>query len=180
MDFEDVGDNWRRVDERGLRPVVAIPTTAGTGAEVGRAAVITDSERRLKRLIFHPKMMPGRVIADPELTVGMPRSLTVYTGFDAMAHSLEAFCAPGFHPMADGVALEALRLIRPTTRNACRQDKKGAAHANTGSPFLSSRPNLSGVVERKDTFRGGLQHKGTLLELFEVSFSCLVGELVEP
>ena len=92
--------------------MVAIPTTAGTGAEVGRAAVITDSERRLKRLIFHPKMMPGRVIADPELTVGMPRSLTVYTGFDAMAHSLEAFCAPGFHPMADGVALEALRLIR--------------------------------------------------------------------
>lgn len=111
-DFEDVGDNWTRIHELGLAPVVAIPTTAGTGAEVGRASVITDSEKKSKRLIFHPKMMPGRVIADPELTVGMPTKLTVYTGFDALAHCLEAFCAPGFHPMADGVALEGLALIR--------------------------------------------------------------------
>lgn len=111
-DFEDVGDNWKQVIELGMAPVVAIPTTAGTGAEVGRAAVITDVESKSKKLIFHPKMMPGRVIADPELTAGMPEKLTVYTGFDALAHCLEAFCAPGFHPMADGIALEGLALIR--------------------------------------------------------------------
>jgi alcohol dehydrogenase class IV len=111
-DFEDVGDNWTRVQVAGMAPVVAVPTTAGTGAEVGRAAVITDSEKKSKRLIFHPQMMPGRVIADPELTAGMPSKLTVYTGFDALAHCLEAFCAPGFHPMADGIALEGLALIR--------------------------------------------------------------------
>jgi alcohol dehydrogenase len=115
-DFEDVGDNWKRVQEAGMAPVVSVPTTAGTGAEVGRAAVITDSEKRSKRLIFHPRMMPGRVIADPELTAGMPEKLTVYTGFDALAHCLEAFCAPGFHPMADGIALEGLALIRDNLR----------------------------------------------------------------
>lgn len=115
-DYEDVGDNWKRVNEAGMAPVVSVPTTSGTGAEVGRAAVITDSEKKTKRLIFHPKMMPGRVIADPELTAGMPGRLTVYTGFDALAHCLEAFCAPGFHPMADGIALEGLALIRDNLR----------------------------------------------------------------
>ncbi len=115
-DFEDVGDNWTRIHELGMAPVVAVPTTAGTGAEVGRAAVITDSEKKSKRLIFHPKMMPGKVVADPELTAGMPQKLTVFTGFDALAHCLEAFCAPGFHPMADGVALEGLALIRDNLR----------------------------------------------------------------
>lgn len=115
-DFEDVGDNWKRINEAGMAPVVSVPTTSGTGAEVGRAAVITDSEKKSKRLIFHPRMMPGRVIADPELTAGMPAKLTVYTGFDALAHCLEAFCAPGFHPMADGIALEGLALIRDNLR----------------------------------------------------------------
>ncbi len=115
-DFEDVGDNWKLIHELGMAPVVSIPTTSGTGAEVGRAAVITDSVAKSKRLIFHPKMMPGRVIADPELTVGMPAKLTAYTGFDALAHCLEAFCAPGFHPMADGIALEGLALIRDNLR----------------------------------------------------------------
>lgn len=115
-DYEDVGDNWKRVNEGGMAPVVSVPTTSGTGAEVGRAAVITDSVKKTKRLIFHPKMMPDRVIADPELTAGMPARLTVYTGFDALAHCLEAFCAPGFHPMADGIALEGLALIRDNLR----------------------------------------------------------------
>lgn len=115
-DFEDVGDNWKLVHELGMAPVVSVPTTSGTGAEVGRAAVITDSAAKSKRLIFHPRMMPGRVIADPELTVGMPAKLTAYTGFDALAHCLEAFCAPGFHPMADGIALEGLALIRDNLR----------------------------------------------------------------
>ena len=120
-DFEDVGDNWRRVNEAGMAPVVSVPTTSGTGAEVGRAAVITDGERKSKRLIFHPRMMPGRVIADPELTAGMPTRLTVYTGFDALAHCLEAFCAPGFHPMADGIALEGLALIRDNLRKVAAE-----------------------------------------------------------
>lgn len=129
-DFEDVGDNWKRVHELGMAPVISVPTTSGTGAEVGRAAVITDSEKKSKRLIFHPKMMPGRVIADPELTAGMPKKLTVYTGFDALAHCLEAFCAPGFHPMADGIALEGLALIRDNLRKVAAEpqnmDARGA------------------------------------------------------
>ncbi|MDH3703655.1 MAG: iron-containing alcohol dehydrogenase [Alphaproteobacteria bacterium] len=109
-DFEDVGDNWRRADAAAIAPVVAIPTTAGTGSEVGRAAVITQGDSGIKRIIFHPGMMPQAVVADPELCVGLPPNLTAATGMDALTHSLEAFCAPGFHPLADGVALEGLRL----------------------------------------------------------------------
>ncbi len=126
-DFEDVGDNWKLINEMAMAPVVSIPTTSGTGAEVGRAAVITDSVAKSKRLIFHPKMMPGRVIADPELTVGMPAKLTAYTGFDALAHCLEAFCAPGFHPMADGIALEGLALIRDNLRTVVAEPQNLAA-----------------------------------------------------
>lgn len=126
-DFEDVGENWKLVKEFGMAPVVTIPTTAGTGAEVGRAAVITDTKRQAKRLIFHPKMMPGQVIADPELTLGMPAKLTAYTGFDALAHCLEAFCAPGFHPMADGIALEGLALIRDHLRVVMKEPSNLAA-----------------------------------------------------
>ncbi len=115
-DFVDEGDNFRRVKEGGMAPVIAVPTTAGTGSEVGRASVITDVALKAKRLIFHPKMTPLQVIADPELTIGMPKKLTIYTGMDALAHCLEAFCATGFHPMADGVALEGLALIRDNLR----------------------------------------------------------------
>ena len=126
-DFEDIGDNWKLINEMAMAPVVSIPTTSGTGAEVGRAAVITDSVAKSKRLIFHPKMMPGRVIADPELTVGMPAKLTAYTGFDALAHCLEAFCAPGFHPMADGIALVGLALIRDNLRTVVAEPQNLAA-----------------------------------------------------
>ncbi len=111
-DFEDVGDNWTRADPRGIAPTVAVPTTAGTGSEVGRVSVITDEETHTKRLIFHPRIMPVAVIADPALTLGVPPHLTAATGMDALAHCLEAYCAPGFHPMADGVAVEGMRLIR--------------------------------------------------------------------
>ncbi len=111
-DFEDVGDNWRRADAAGIAPVVAVSTTAGTGSETGRAAVITDAATTTKKVIFHPAMMPGVVIADPVLTVGLPAHLTAATGMDALAHCLEAFCAPGYHPMADGIAVEGLRLIK--------------------------------------------------------------------
>ena len=111
-DFEDVGDNWRRIRAELMAPIVAIPTTAGTGSEVGRAAVITDRQFQLKRIIFHPKMLPGTVILDPQLTVGLPSPLTAATGMDALSHALEAYCAPGYHPLAAGIAVEAIRLVK--------------------------------------------------------------------
>ena len=111
-DFEDVGDNWTGANTEGLAPVVAVPTTAGTGSETGRAAVLLCEETGTKKIIFHPKMMPGIVIADPALTLTLPPRITAATGMDALAHSFEAFAAPGFHPMADGIAVEALRLIK--------------------------------------------------------------------
>ena len=111
-DFIDEGDNWTRVREEGVAPIIAVPTTAGTGSEVGRASVITDEASQVKRLIFHPLMLPRKVILDPTLTVGLPPSITAATGMDALSHNLEAFCAPCFHPMADGIALEGMRLVR--------------------------------------------------------------------
>ncbi len=111
-DFEDVGDNWSRADEFGIAKTIAIPTTAGTGSEVGRATVITDSKNHAKKIIFHPKMLPSIVILDPVLTYNLPKHITAWTGIDALVHAIEAYCAPGFHPMADGIALEAIRLIK--------------------------------------------------------------------
>jgi alcohol dehydrogenase len=111
-DFEDVGDWWMRADPLGIAPIVAVPTTAGTGSEVGRAAVVTDEASHEKKIIFHPLMLPTIVISDPELTVGLPPKLTAWTGMDALAHCIEAFCAPGFHPMADGIAVEGMKLIK--------------------------------------------------------------------
>jgi len=112
-DFEDREDWWTRAEEDGLAPVVAVPTTSGTGSETGRASVITDSRAEpTKRIIFHPRMMPGRVILDPELTVGLPAHLTAAVGMDALSHSLEAYSSPVFHPLAQGIALEAVRLVR--------------------------------------------------------------------
>lgn len=110
-DFEDIGDWWTRADPKGIFPIVAVPTTAGTGSEVGRAGVITDETTHTKKVIFHPLMMPKVVIVDPELTVGMPKFITVGTGMDALAHCLEAYCAPGYHPLADGIAVEGMRLV---------------------------------------------------------------------
>jgi len=111
-DFEDVGDNWTRVNEAGVVPIVAIPTTAGTGSEVGRASVIVDETRHVKKIIFHPKMLPSIVILDPELTIGLPPHLTAATGMDALSHNLEAFCSPFYHPMAEGIAIEGIRLVQ--------------------------------------------------------------------
>jgi len=110
-DFEDVGDNWLRVNADGIAPLIAIPTTAGTGSEVGRAAVIVDEARQCKIIIFHPGMLANRVIADPALTTALPAKLTAATGMDAFVHSFEAYCATGYHPMADGIALQAMTLI---------------------------------------------------------------------
>jgi len=111
-DFEDVGDWWTRASVEGIAPIVAVPTTAGTGSEVGRASVITNSETHTKKIIFHPKFLPGVTICDPELTVGMPKSITAGTGMDAFAHCLEAFSSPFYHPMSQGIALEGLRLVK--------------------------------------------------------------------
>jgi alcohol dehydrogenase class IV len=111
-DFEDVGDWWTRADPAGIAPIVAVPTTAGTGSEVGRAGVILDEACETKKIIFHPKMLPSVVILDPELTIGLPPHITAATGMDALSHCLEAYCAPGFHPMADGIAAEGMKLIR--------------------------------------------------------------------
>ena len=110
-DFEDIGDWWTRADADKIAPVVAVPTTAGTGSEVGRAGVITQEATHTKKVIFHPKMMPKIVICDPELTVGMPPVITAGTGMDALAHCLEAYCAPNYHPIADGIAVEGMRLV---------------------------------------------------------------------
>ncbi|MDE1923725.1 MAG: iron-containing alcohol dehydrogenase [Gammaproteobacteria bacterium] len=118
-DFEDVGDWWTRADRRGIAPIIAVPTTAGTGSEVGRAGVVINEATHQKKIIFHPQMMPGIVISDPELTVGLPAAITAATGIDAFVHCFEAFCAPGFHPLADGIALEGMRLIQTYLPRAC-------------------------------------------------------------
>ncbi len=109
-DFEDIGDWWTRADGAAIAPIVAVPTTAGTGSEVGRASVLTNTAEMVKKVIFHPKILPHSVIADPELTTGMPPQITVGTGMDAFAHCLEAYCAPTYHPMCEGIALEGMRL----------------------------------------------------------------------
>jgi alcohol dehydrogenase class IV len=128
-DFEDVGDWWTRADPAGIAPVVAVPTTAGTGSEVGRAGVILNEETHQKKIIFHPQMMPRVVISDPELTVGLPRAVTAATGMDAFVHCFEAFCAPGFHPLADGVALEGMRIIHRFLSRACADGQDIEARA---------------------------------------------------
>lgn len=111
-DFEDIGDWWTRADADAIYPNVAVPTTAGTGSEVGRASVITNSVTHVKKIIFHPKVLPSVVIADPELTVGMPKAITAGTGMDAFAHCLEAYSSPFYHPMSQGIALEGMRLVK--------------------------------------------------------------------
>ena len=119
-DFEDIGDWWTRADLKGIAPVIAVPTTAGTGSEVGRAGILTDERTHTKRIIFHPLMMPKIVISDPALSVGMPAFITAGTGMDAFSHCLEAYCAPGFHPMAEGIAVEGMRLVRQSLVRAVK------------------------------------------------------------
>ena len=111
-DFEDIDDWWTRANSDVIAPIVAIPTTAGTGSEVGRASVITNSITQQKKIIFHPKFLPTVVICDPELTVGMPKFITAGTGLDAFAHCVEAYCSPHYHPMSQGMALEGMRLVK--------------------------------------------------------------------
>lgn len=129
-DFEDIGDWWTRASVEGIAPIVAVPTTAGTGSEVGRASVITNSATHVKKIIFHPKFLPGVVIADPELTVGMPKAITAGTGMDAFAHCLEAYSSPFYHPMSAGIALEGMRLVKEFLPRAYREGVDLEARAN--------------------------------------------------
>ncbi len=110
-DFEDVGDNWAKANSDKIAPIIAVPTTAGTGSETGRASVILNEDIGEKKIIFHPKFLPSIVILDPVLTLGLPSNITAATGMDALAHNLEAYCSPGYHPMADGIALEGMRIV---------------------------------------------------------------------
>mgnify|MGYP003313085425 FL=1 len=119
-DFEDIGDYWTRADISKISKIIAIPTTAGTGSETGRASAIINKETGIKKIIFHPKILPSIVILDPCLTIDLSPRLTAATGMDALAHNLEAFCAPGFHPMADGIALEGMRLIKKSLSEAVK------------------------------------------------------------
>jgi alcohol dehydrogenase len=128
-DYEDVDDWWSRADSDAIAPVVAVPTTAGTGSEVGRASVIVREETLEKKIIFHPRMMPVCVIADPQLTVGMPPVLTAGVGLDAFAHCLEAYCAPTFHPQSEGIALEGMRLVKDALGDAVKDGANLEARA---------------------------------------------------
>ena len=129
-DFEDIGDYWKRAEEKKIAPIIAIPTTAGTGSETGRASAIIDKTKNVKKIIFHPKILPSIVILDPVLTIDLPPNLTAATGMDALAHNLEAFCAPGFHPMADGIALEGINLIKKSLITAFKDGKNIEARKN--------------------------------------------------
>ncbi|WP_428415151.1 iron-containing alcohol dehydrogenase [Pararhizobium sp.] len=129
-DFEDVGDWWTRASVEGIAPIIAVPTTAGTGSEVGRASVITNSQTHTKKVIFHPKFLPAVTICDPELTVGMPKIITAGTGMDAFAHCLEAYSSPFYHPMSAGIALEGLRLVKDYLPRAYRDGTDIEARAN--------------------------------------------------
>ena len=129
-DFEDIGDWWTRANADVIAPVVAVPTTAGTGSEVGRAGVITHEKTHTKKIIFHPKMMPKVTICDPELTVGMPSLITAGTGMDAFSHCLEAYCGPFYHPLADGIAVEGMRLVKENLKTAVTEGSNVEARAH--------------------------------------------------
>ncbi len=154
-DFEDLGDNWKKVRVETMAPVIAIPTTAGTGSEVGRASVITDTVHHVKKIIFHPHMLPKLVILDPELTYTLPPKLTAATGMDALSHCLEAYCASSYHPMAEAIALEGIRLIKDNLLTAYHGSvspvfekpagtSKSPAGTKTGDKYASGGPGRPG------------------------------------
>ena len=145
-DFEDVGDNWTKANSDKIAPIIAVPTTAGTGSETGRASVILNEDTGVKNIIFHPKFLPSIVILDPVLTLGLPPHITAATGMDALAHNLEAYCAPGFHPMADGIALEGIRLI----------DKWLLEAVNNGSNLEARMNMLTAASMGSTAFQKGL------------------------
>ena len=130
FDFEDREDWYTRVNVAGMAPVVAVPTTSGTGSEVGRSSVVTDLRDHLKKIIFHARMMPAIVVADPELTAGLPPHITAAVGMDALSHNLEAYCASFYHPMADGIALQGMKLVWEWLPKAVKDGKDLEARAH--------------------------------------------------
>jgi alcohol dehydrogenase class IV len=167
FELEDVDDWWTRADASRISPIIAVPTTAGTGSEVGRAGVVTHPATHEKKIIFHPAIMPKVAILDPELTVGLPAKLTAATGMDALAHVLEAYCAPFYHPLAAGVALEGMRLIKG---NLARAVKKGTDLDARGHMLMASTMGATafqrglGAIHALSHPFGGLYdaHHGTL------------------
>ena len=145
-DFEDVGDNWTKANSDKIAPIIAVPTTAGTGSEAGRASVILNEETGVKNIIFHPKFLPSIVILDPILTLSLPKKITAATGMDALAHNLEAYCAPGYHPMADGIALEGMKLINEWLLEA----------VNNGSNIEARQNMLTAASMGSTAFQKGL------------------------
>ena len=145
-DFEDVGDNWTKANSDKIAPIIAVPTTAGTGSETGRASVILNEETGVKNIIFHPKFLPSIVILDPILTLSLPKKITAATGMDALAHNLEAYCAPGYHPMADGIALEGMKLINEWLLEA----------VNNGSNIEARQNMLTAASMGSTAFQKGL------------------------
>ena len=135
-DFEDIGDWWTRANSEAISPIIAVPTTAGTGSEVGRASVITNSKTNEKKIIFHPKVLPSVVICDPELTVGMPSFVTAGTGLDAFAHCVEAFSSPHYHPMSQGIAVEGMKLVIENLPKAYNNPKDLEARSNMMSAAM--------------------------------------------
>ena len=129
-DFEDSGTNWKKANSKKIFPIVAIPTTAGTGSEVGRASVLTNTDENIKKIIFHPKMLPKEVICDPDLTLDLPKNLTAGTGLDAFAHCLEAFSSTYYHPMASAIAIEGMKITKDNLTKVYNDKKNVAARAN--------------------------------------------------
>ena len=129
-DFEDIGDYWTRAKSENIKPIIAIPTTAGTGSETGRAGVFTKEDAHEKKIIFHPKMLPSIVILDPYLTIALPPQLTAFTGMDALAHCLEAYCSPFFHPLSQGIAIEGVSIVYKYLLTAFKDSKNIEARGN--------------------------------------------------
>ncbi len=148
-EFEDIGELWKKADENAIYPIIAIPTTSGTGSEVGRASVLTDRKKNIKKVIFHPRILPQQVICDPLLTLEMPKKITAGTGMDALAHCLEAYCSPTYHPMASGIAIEGIKLVKDNLIKAYIEGENVDARANMMSAALmgatSFQKGLGGI-----------------------------------
>jgi alcohol dehydrogenase len=148
-DFEDIGDYWTRANSEVIKPIIAVPTTAGTGSETGRAGVYTNEETKEKKIIFHPKMLPSIVILDPELTVPLPKSLTAFTGMDALAHCLESYCSNFFHPFSQGIALEGMFIVKNNLINAYHDgsnlDARGSMLAASSMGSIAFQKGLGAI-----------------------------------
>ena len=148
-DFEDIGDYWTRANSEAIKPIIAVPTTAGTGSETGRAGVYTNEVTKEKKIIFHPKMLPAIVILDPELTVPLPKSLTAFTGMDALAHCLESYCSNFFHPFSQGIALEGMFIVKNNLINAYHDgsnlDARGSMLAASSMGSIAFQKGLGAI-----------------------------------